>query len=437
MKNTRTSSGVNALRAYILLSAINYQLFAGNTNITTDSGLSDEMKIFYSDYLIDTATKKLVHDQFAQKHPIPQGGGKTIQFRKYSPLPKMLTPLQEGVTPNGQKLTVSVLEASISQFGGFMELSDILKMTAIDNNLVQATKLLGKQAGETGDTITREVLNGGTNVQYAGDRVSARYLLVGGDATASNNHYMTVDAIKRAARYLKTMNAEPVDDSFVAIIHPDTAYDLTSDTAWVNVKTYSDPADMYRGEIGKIHGVRFVESSEAKIFHAENLTAAARNLTVKTTLSEAGKTLAVDEAITAGEATALVGRKIILEAKLYTIKSAAAGAAGAATITVADADPNISTTDGADGKIIYPGEAGAKGRDVYSTLVLGADAYGTTEIEGGGLEYITKPLGSGGTSDPLNQRATTGWKMTKVAKRLVEEYMTRVETAGTFQSGAN
>ena len=81
---------------------------------------------------------------------------------------------------------------------------------------------------------------------------------------------------------------------------------------------------------------------------------------------------------------------------------------------------------------VYPGEAGAKGRDVYSTIILGADAYGTTELTGGGLQHIVKPLGSAGSADPLNQRGTVGWKATKVAERLVEAYMIRVETASTF-----
>jgi N4-gp56 family major capsid protein len=85
-----------------------------------------------------------------------------------------------------------------------------------------------------------------------------------------------------------------------------------------------------------------------------------------------------------------------------------------------------------DGTIIYPGEAGAQGRDVYATLVFGENAYGTTEITGGGLELIVKQLGSAGTSDPLNQRATVGWKATKVTVRLVEAFMVRIETASTF-----
>ena len=317
-------------------------LFAGNTNVTTDSGLSDEMKTFYSDYLIDMAEPNLVHDQFGQKHPIPKNGGKIIEFRKYDSLPKALTPLTEGVTPNGQKLSMSVITSNVQQYGGYIELSDILLLTAIDNNLVQATKLLGSQAGRTLDTITREVLNGGTNVQYAEGQVTARNALVGGQATG--NHYLTVDAVRRAVRFLKVMNAPKINGSYVGIIHPDVSYDLMSDPKWVNVKTYSDPDGIYEGEIGKIEGVRFVETSEAKVFEG----------------------------------------------------------------------------------------AGASGVDVYSTLILGADAYGVTEITGGGLEHIVKQLGSAGTADPLNQRATAGWKATKTAERLVEQYMVRIETASTF-----
>lgn len=317
-------------------------LFAGNTNVTTDSGLSDEMKTFYSDYLIDMAEPNLVHDQFGQKHPIPKNGGKMIEFRKYDPLPKMLTPLTEGVTPDGQKLTMSVITAKVEQYGGYVELSDILMLTAIDNNLVQATKLLGSQAGRTLDTITREVLNGGTNVQYAEGQVTSRAALVGGQE--EGNHYLTVDAVRRAVRFLKVMNAPKINGDYVGIIHPDVSYDLMSDPKWINVKTYSDPEGIYQGEIGKIEGVRFVETSEAKVFTGE----------------------------------------------------------------------------------------GSGGRDVYSTLILGDDAYGVTEITGGGLQHIVKQLGSAGTADPLNQRATAGWKATKTAERLVEAYMVRVETASTF-----
>ena len=86
------------------------------------------------------------------------------------------------------------------------------------------------------------------------------------------------------------------------------------------------------------------------------------------------------------------------------------------------------------GDSVYPGEAGLAGRDVYSTLIIGENAYGTTEIAGGGLEHIVKQLGSAGAADPLNQRGSCGWKATKAAVRLVEPYMIRIETASTFNN---
>ena len=408
-------------------------LFDGNTNTTLDAGLSDEMKTYYSMRLINLAEPELIHDQFGQKHPIPKNSGKTIEFRKYDSLPKALVPLTEGVTPAGQKLSMGVIRATIKQYGGYIELSDILELTAIDNNLVQATRLLASQAGRTSDTITREVLAGGTNVVYAGG-AKDRSELVGGDATEANNKYLSVDDIRKAVRALKVMNAQKINGYFAGIIHPDTAYDLMSDKKWVDVKTYSDPDGIYEGEIGKIEGVRFVETTEAKIFHAPDLViadgsnAAVRDLTVN---SASGKVITVNETLSTNQAAALTGREILVGSELMEVASAAAGAAGAATITVKDSP---ATTPAAS-TVIYPGEGGAKGRDVYSTLIVGADAYGVTELEGGGLQHIVKQLGSSGTADPLNQRATAGWKLTKVAERLVEQYMVRIESASTFESG--
>ena len=408
-------------------------LFDGNTNTTLDPGLSDEMKTYYSMRLINLAEPELIHDQFGQKHPIPKNSGKTIEFRKYDSLPKALVPLTEGVTPAGQKLSMGVIRATIKQYGGYIELSDILELTAIDNNLVQATRLLASQAGRTSDTITREVLAGGTNVVYAGG-AKDRSELVGGDATEANNKYLSVDDIRKAVRALKVMNAQKINGYFAGIIHPDTAYDLMSDKKWVDVKTYSDPDGIYEGEIGKIEGVRFVETTEAKIFHAPDLViadgsnAAVRDLTVK---SASGKVITVNEALSHNQAAALTGREILVGSELMEVASAAAGTAGAATITVKDSPaPTLAAST-----VIYPGEGGAKGRDVYSTLIVGADAYGVTELEGGGLQHIVKQLGSSGTADPLNQRATAGWKLTKVAERLVEQYMVRIESASTFESG--
>lgn len=333
-------------RVQMILDLFNNTNKTTDTTATTGNDLSPEMKTYYSDYLIDLADPELVHDQFGQKKPIPKNGGKVIEFRKYDSLPKATTPLTEGVTPNGQKMNVTTITAEVAQYGGYIELSDILMLTAIDNNLVEATKLIASQAGRTLDTITREVLAGGTNVLYCGGKTS-RAALVGGAATG--NCYLTVDDIRKAVRALKNQNAQRVNGFYWGIIHPDCEYDIMNDADWKYPHQYKDTSNLYANELGEIAGVRFVESTEAKIKHNAGID---------------------------------------------------------------------NTTPSS--------------RDVYLTLIGGANAYGTTDITGGGLQHIVKPLGSGGTSDPLDQRATVGWKATKTAERLVEQYMIRVESTSTF-----
>ena len=249
---------------------LDLQMFATastqNQNTTGASGMSAEMKTFYEKRLIDQAEPALVHDQFGDPYPIPANGGKNIEFRKYDSLPKATTPLTEGVTPDGQTMNVSTVTAEVRQYGGWVPITDTLQLTAIDNNIVQATKIIASQAGRTLDTIVRDVLAGGTNVIYApkiGEggvetAVTSRATL---DATCQ----LTSDLIARAATQLKAMNADPIGTSFVGIIHPYVAYELRRDPDWIDVHKYAQPDEIYNGEIGTLHGVRFVETSEAKI----------------------------------------------------------------------------------------------------------------------------------------------------------------------------
>ncbi|MCG3772753.1 MAG: hypothetical protein JW384_03972 [Nitrosomonadaceae bacterium] len=67
--------------------------------------------------------------------------------------------------------------------------------------------------------------------------------------------------------------------------------------------------------------------------------------------------------------------------------------------------------------------------DVHSTLIFGQHAYAQSRIAGKALVNIVKPLGSAGTADPLDQRATSGWKATYVAKILNVAYILDIQHA--------
>lgn len=246
---------------------LNLQLFANVVQTTLLSGLTPEMKTFYDMTLIDEATANLVHDQFGQKRPIPANGGKTIEFRKFAPLAKATTPLTEGVTPDGKSLSVSTITATVAQYGDYITQSDVLELTALDNTILEATKLLGRQAGTTLDTVVRNVLQSGTNVTYcpkvASDGTETAVTSRSGlDKTAQ----LTVKVIQQVVAKLRGQNAPTINGKYVAIVHPYVAYDLMRDPEWIDAHKYAQPDNIYEGEIGEIAGVRFVQTTEAKIY---------------------------------------------------------------------------------------------------------------------------------------------------------------------------
>ena len=245
---------------------MNLQIFANVVQTTLLDGLSPEMKTFYDMTLIDEAEANLVHDQFGQKRPIPANGGKTIEFRKFAPLAKATTPLTEGVTPDGKSLSVSTITATVNQYGDYITQSDVLELTALDNTILEATKLLGRQAGATLDTIVRNVLQSGTNVTYCPKVADGVETAVTSRATLDNTCQLTVKVIQQVVAKLRAQNAPTINGKYVAIIHPYVAYDLMRDPEWIDAHKYATPENLYTGEIGEIAGVRFVQTTEAKIY---------------------------------------------------------------------------------------------------------------------------------------------------------------------------
>ena len=310
---------------------------AMNTNLTSTSGLSDSMQTYYDKKLLLTAKPNLVHQMYGQKVVLPKNSGKSIQFRKWTPFEALTTPLVEGTVPNGQSLAMTSVTAEINQYGGYVAVSDLLDMTALDPVINDSVELMGDQGGLSIDTLVREELSKVANVQYANGKTKRSEL----DATCK----LTVDEVRKAVRTLKKNKAPQFirggKGHYVAIVSPETTYDLQSDALWQDVSKYSAAEQIFQGEIGKLFGVVFVETSEAKVF---------------------------------------------------------------------------------------TGEEGAGGKPVASTLVFGKNAYGVVDLEAENLRSIIKPKGSAGTSDPLDQISTLGWKVNGFAAKVLQPlWIVRIE----------
>lgn len=231
------------------------------TQTTATSTLLPTIQTYYDKKLQKRLIEEFVHMQFGQKRPIPKNGGKTIDFRKFSALAAATTPLTEGVTPAGNAITITNITATPLQYGDFIEMSDILDMVAIDPVLDEMTDVLGEQASRTLDTVVRDLLVAGTTIQYAAARVS-RVTVAAGDN-------LTVAEIRKAVRTLKRNNVKPLEGGdYVAIVEPGTVYDLQSDTKWESTAQYAGSKQIFSGEMGRLYGVRFVETSLAKKFLA-------------------------------------------------------------------------------------------------------------------------------------------------------------------------
>lgn len=309
------------------------------TNVAGQNQLSAEDKTFYERTLLERLLPQLNFYKDARKKKLPKNAGRTMNFRKFNSLTAPSASLTEGKTPDGNDLSITTVTATVAQEGDYIVISDLIQMTGIDPVLTEASELLGEEAGVVVDNRIQTALSKGTNVYFAGGATTRAGLE---SATTKN---LTADDIKKIVRKLKNANAKRFSDGFYHMqIDPDIAYDLMSDSAWVDVSKYAKPEQMVKGELGKMHGMKFFETT--------NLN-------------------------------------------------------------------TVDSSDTAQTKI-----------EVHIAYAYGKDSYDCIDLEGGAgkPEIIVKPNGSAGTDDPLNQRASAGWKNCFTAVITQPMALVRVET---------
>ena len=231
---------------------------SNDTNMTGSAGLSAGLQTYYNRKLLETFEPNLVHTQFATMYPLPANNGKVMQMRKFTPIPANTKALTEGNPGAGKMLAETSVTVEVKQYGDYAAFTDFLDMTHMDVNVAKKVELLGNAGARSLDALVRDELATCTNVIYAGGK-SSRSALTAADKLTSKE-------LRKAVRTLKKGLAQPFGGYFVAIVGPDVIYDLQDDEAFVKVSAYQDKENIYTGEVGRLYGVRFVETTEAKVF---------------------------------------------------------------------------------------------------------------------------------------------------------------------------
>ena len=236
------------------------------------SDLSTLDKTYYDTTVLDNARDQLIYTQLGKHQSLPANHGRTVEFRRWQTL-GVVHQLTEGVIPTGRKLSQVAITCQLTQWGDYVAISDLLDAHSIDEPKTAAAEELGAAGGLTNDLLTRNVLLGGTNIIFSSAYNGDTYVSTPSTeaalqtALASYNCNLRVDDLLKATTNLKK-GAKQVRYSgkyYVAVVHPDVSEDIRHDKDWIDARIYTDAEDILAGELGRMHGIRFVESNLAPV----------------------------------------------------------------------------------------------------------------------------------------------------------------------------
>lgn len=218
---------------------------------------------YYDELFLKVAESNLIHKQLGQlnrKVEAGQGGFGTgvLYWTRFVNLTTVTSGSGEGVATSAVTISAINVTGTTVQLDNALSYSDLLAYTSFGDFKKAAMERLAYNAGVSVDTYVREAIsNSGTIMNI---NAAAHFSAIPATGT------MTIGNVRRAVRALRRNDAMPLaDGSFVAVIHPDVAYDLEGDTTtggWITTNTYGPSVDkILNGEIGKLYGVRFLETS--------------------------------------------------------------------------------------------------------------------------------------------------------------------------------
>ncbi len=451
-------ANVNTTGGYVNAATGATEAFAGTNT------LAPELKTFYDTELLENARTEMYYAQFAKKQPLPKNHGNRIEWRKWNTFQKAEKPL-EAVIPTGQKFGVTTVYGDVDQYGTYTAISDRLETSAYDDTILGATEEMGASAAETQETLIRDALLTGANVLYCDNIAPADGSFVSKPGAqyemrndASARCTLTPDMVNKARTKLTKDRVPTINGKYYAVIHPSVAYDLRSHKDWIEAHKYAAPDQLFNGEIGELHGVRFIENAFAPVlvFDGALDDGDGRYLTIATApaanssdlgaaLTDTGDAGIVDAVVAVTSETPsadLVGHYLCALDATGATAAATLDFHGRALVTGVDASAKKiyfhtnPFTDAAKDDFFVSGEGGAevKGGDqcaAYATYFFGKNAFGIVDPAEGGLEMIIHDKDEIG--GPLNQYSTIGYKFeTNGATILYPERMLRVMSCSYF-----
>ena len=250
--------------------------YTGDTTAFSGTNtLAGELKTFYDTELLENARIEMFYAQFAKTQKLPANHGTSVEWRKWNTFAKA-DKLQEGVIPTGQKFGMSSKMGSIDQYGTYAAITDKLELRAYDDVILGATEEMGASAAETQETLIRDALLVNTNVLYCDNLTLATGAIAGTptspaemEASATVMSKLTPEMVAKAVTKMKKDRVPTINGKFYAVIHPSVAHDLRNSEAWIEAHKYSATTEIFNGEIGELHGCRFVENVFAPILDGE------------------------------------------------------------------------------------------------------------------------------------------------------------------------
>jgi N4-gp56 family major capsid protein len=230
------------------------------------NALTNEQAEVYQRLLLERLTPELFYMKYGEKNlGMPKNAGDTASWRRWNSLAVATTEITEGVTPDGVSLDVTKVSATVKQYGNWTKFTDKIQLVGLDNTLTEVSELMGENAGESLDIIVRDIIAAGTNVMYAGARVS-RVTVAGTDKISPLDILKVRRAMKRAK--VKPIKLPSGGTGYLWFIHTDVATDLMQTTEWIEANKYIDNKNIVDGVLGKLYGFYFLEADNAPKFAA-------------------------------------------------------------------------------------------------------------------------------------------------------------------------